>query len=94
MGKTKQTNFSTPKPKNLAKTNDKTKKPKKQNFSTPKTKKLTKSKGKTKKTRKTKFFYPKGVLGLELGFKNLVFLFFLVFPWVLARFFGFGVAKI
>ena len=33
------------------------------------------------------------MLGLEFGFKNLVFFVFLVFPMVLARFFGFGVEK-
>ena len=58
MGKTKQTNFSTPKPKNLAKTNDKTKKPKKQNFSTPKTKKLTKKQWENQKNQKNQIFLP------------------------------------
>ena len=56
MGKTKQTNFSTPKPKNLAKTNDKTKKPKIQNFQPPKPKNLPKAKGKPKKPEKPNFF--------------------------------------
>ena len=50
--KQKKTNFSTPKPKNLAKTNDKTKKQKKQNFSTPKTKKLTQKQWENQKNQK------------------------------------------
>ena len=55
MGKTKQTNFSTPKPKHLAKTNEKTKNQKKQNSSTPKTKKLTKKQRENPKNKKQIF---------------------------------------